>query len=126
MNQVIPSAATGSAHHQPKSAFNPMPASVMSDNQKQAVGLEGVGLERPAAERSRRPTLRPREPDHGHEGQRREADTEAPAKPPREARPARAAGALPTVVPAGGEGQDEQLPAKRPSRRRKLVDRHWV
>ena len=33
----MPSAATGSAHHQPSAALSPMPASVISDSHQQAV-----------------------------------------------------------------------------------------
>jgi hypothetical protein len=34
---VIPNAAMGSAHHQPNSAFNPLPPSATSENHQHAV-----------------------------------------------------------------------------------------
>ncbi len=37
MNQAIPSAATGSAHHHPSAAFKPTPTTVMTESQKHAV-----------------------------------------------------------------------------------------
>ena len=37
MNTVMPRAATGSAHHHPKSALSPIPPRAITESQKQAV-----------------------------------------------------------------------------------------
>ena len=56
-NQVMPSAATGSAHHQPSGAFRPIPAERDQRQPEARRRLEGVGLERAAAEAAGGPAL---------------------------------------------------------------------
>ncbi len=59
----MPSAARGSAHHQPNSVFSPTPASAMSDSQKHALVWNQSASSA-------------REPAHGHERDTRERDAD--------------------------------------------------
>ena len=76
MKAVIPSAATGSAHHQPKAALSPTPESVTMESQKHAVVWKASASSARLPSLCAAAALGAREPLHRHDRHGREADAD--------------------------------------------------